>query len=161
MKVLRLWTFFGILLVAGIAAFTSTGQTDPGPIPPDNPVIGLLSKGIAQLNINIDALSKRMAQARQASTGMDPALHELQALDLSGWQLHQQQWVIQRDHLVFARDSLQRASGQPGEKAQLLDQWRQHQHQYTKALDELRQQRHRLEDKHVEVEARLVERGLQ
>ena len=160
MEVRRQWVLVGALAIS-VASCVGTSQMDPEPVPPDDPVSGLLSKGITQLNSNINALSKRMNDVQQASAGTDPVLQELQALDLSGWQLHQQQWVLQRDHLVMARDALRRASKSQGEKGQLLAQWRQHQQQYMKALEELRQQRHYLESKHLEVEARLVERGLQ
>lgn len=161
MKVRRLWMLAGIVLAMGVAACAGTSQIDRGPVPPDDPVIGLLSKGITQLNVNINALSKRMNDVQRAAAGTDPVLQELQALDLSGWQLHQQQWVLQRDHLVLARDILQRAYKSQEEKGQLLDQWRRHRQQYVKAVEELRQQRQTLESKHLEVEARLVERGLQ
>ena len=102
-----------------------------------------------------------MSDVQQASAGTDPVLQELQALDLSGWQLHEQQWVLQRDHLVFARGILQQASKNPGEKGQLLTQWREQRRDYLKALEDLRHQRQHLEDTHLEVETRLVERGLQ
>lgn len=148
-------------LAMGVAACVGTSHGERDHVTPGDPVIGLLSKGITQLNGNINALSKRMNDVQQASAGTDPALRELQALDLSGWQLHQQQWVLQRDHLVMARDSLQQASGQPEAKKQLLEQWRQHQLRYVKALEELRQQRQHLENKHLEVEAQLIEHGLQ
>lgn len=161
MKVRKLWMLFGIVFGASVAACAGTSHMDRRPIPPHDPVIGLLSKGITQLNLNINALSKRINDAQQVSTGTDPLLSELQTLDLSGWRLHQQQWVLQRDHLVLARDRLEKAFSQPGQKAQLLDEWLQHQQQYVKALEELRQQRRDLENKHVEVEARLVERRLQ
>jgi hypothetical protein len=160
MKVRRQWVLVGALAM-GVAACVGTSHGERDTVPPGDPVIGLLSKGITQLNVNINALSKRMNDVQQMSTGTDPVLRELQALDLSGWQLHQQQWVLQRDHLVLARDSLQQASGQSGQKKQLLEQWRQHQQEYMKALDELRQQRQELENKHLEVEARLIEHGLQ
>jgi chromosome segregation ATPase len=161
MKRRRLWMLVGIVLAMGVTACAGTSQANRETVPPEDPVIGLLSKGITQLNVNINALSKRMNDVHQASTGTDPALRELQALDLSGWQLHQQQWILQRDHLIAARESLRRASGQPGQKKQLLDQWQQHQQQYVKALEELRQERQKLENKHLEVEARLIEHRLQ
>lgn len=149
------------MLAIGVVGCAGAHRTDREQNPSGDPIIGLLSKGIMQLDVNIETLSKRMADARQASAGTDPALRELQALDLSGWQLHQQQWILQRDHLVLARDTLQRASTSSGEKAQLMDQWRRHWRLYVTAVEELRQQRHTLESKHLEVEARLIERGLQ
>ncbi len=161
MKVQRLWMCSGVLLAAGIAACTSTGLTASRPVPSDDPVMGLLSRGITQLDINMNALSKRMHDVPQTAIGTDPGLQELQALDLSGWQLHRQQWVLQRDHLALARESLQRAVGHPEQKKQLLDRWREHQQLYMRALEDLRQQRRELEDKHVEVETRLIEQRLQ
>lgn len=161
MKGRRLWMLIGSLLALGLAACASTGNVDREHVASGDPVIGLLDKGITHLNVNIKALSKRMSDVQQASAGTDPVLQELQALDLSGWQLHEQQWVLQRDHLVFARGILQQASKNPGEKGQLLTQWREQRRDYLKALEDLRHQRQHLEDTHLEVEARLVERGLQ
>ncbi len=161
MKRRRLWMLVGIVLAMGVTACAGTSQANRETVPPEDPVIGLLSKGITQLNVNINALSKRMSDVQQASTGTDPALQELRALDLSGWQLHQQQWVLQRNHLVLARDLLQRAFKNQGEKERLLGEWQAHQQEYRHALAELRLQRQSLENKHVEVEARLVERRLQ
>lgn len=160
MKVRTHWVVVG-MLVMSVAACTATSQITREPALSDDPVIGLLSKGITQLNVKIDALSKRLNDVQQASTQTDPVLQELRALDLSGWQLHQQQWVLQRDHLVLARNLLQQAYKQPGEKGRLLDEWQKHRLEYVTALEELRHQRQTLENKHVEVEARLVERGLQ
>lgn len=148
------------IFVMSVAACADAGQISPTTGPPADPVIGLLTKGIVQLDNNINALSKRMNDVQQASAGTDPVLQELQALDLSGWQLHQQQWILQRDHLALARDSLQHAIGQPEQKRRLLDQWQLHQQQYVSALEDLRHQRHHLESKHVEIESRLIERGL-
>lgn len=160
MKRRRLWMLAGIVLAIGVTACASTSQMNREPISPGDPVIGLLNKGIMQLNLNINALSKRMNDVQQASGGADPVLQELQALDLSGWQMHRQQWVLQRDHLVLARDILQQAYKSQEKKGLLLEQWHQHQQQYVKAVEELRQQRHALESKHLDVEARLIERGL-
>ncbi|BFU89765.1 MAG: hypothetical protein NTAFB01_09520 [Nitrospira sp.] len=151
----------GSVIVISVAACADTGQIQRELVPPDDPVIGLLSKGITQLNGNIDRVSKRMNDVRQASAGTDSALQELQALDLSGWELQQRQWIVQRNHLVLTRDTLQRVQLSGEEKAELLAQWQQHRHQYVKAMEDLRQQRHQLESKHLEVEARLIERGLQ
>jgi hypothetical protein len=144
-----------------LAACASTGQVERGQPASGDPVIGLLNKGIMQLNININTLSKRMNDAQQASAGTDPVLQELQALDLSGWQLHRQQWVLQRDHLVLARGVLERARQNQGANGPLLDEWRKHEQDYVRALEDLRQQRLQLETQHVEVENRLIERRLQ
>ena len=79
---------------------------------------------------------------------------------LSGWQLHQKQWGLQRDHLVLARDQLEKAKKNPGDKPQLLNTWRLRQQEYQAALEEIYQQRQQLEQKHLEAEAQLIERRL-
>lgn len=150
-----------LLSLQTVAACADTGHIQRELASPDDPVIDLLSKGITQLNVNIDRVSKRMNDVRQASTGTDSTLQELQALDLSGWELQQRQWVVQRNHLVLTRDTLQRIQLSGEEKADLLAQWQQQRRQYVKAMEDLRQQRHQLESKHLEVEARLIERRLQ
>lgn len=151
----------GSVIAVSVAACADTGRIQGEVVPPDDPVIGLLSKGIMQLNVNIDRVSKRMNDVRQASAGTDSALQELQALDLSGWELQQRQWIVQRNHLTLTRDTLQRVQRSQEEKARLLDQWQLHRQRYVKALEDLRQQRQQLESKHLEVEARLIERRLQ
>lgn len=160
MKARRLWVLVGSILALGISACSALGQAEPKSLERGDPVIGLLNNGIAQLNANIDALSQRMHDVQHASAGVDPVLRELQALDLSGWELHRQQWLLQRDHLTWARDTLERASKNQGDNGQLLAQWRQHQQQYHQTVQDLRQQRQGMEDKHLEVEGRLIERGL-
>lgn len=151
----------GSVIAISVAACADIGQRQGELAPSDDPVIDLLSKGITQLNVNIDRVSKRMNDVQQASAGTDSALQELQALDLSGWELQQRQWIVQRNHLVLTRDTLQRVQLNRDEKAQVFAQWQQHRRQYVKAMEDLRQQRHQLESKHLEVEARLIERGLQ
>lgn len=129
--------------------------------PSKDPALGLLNQRITQLTVNLNGLSKRMSESHPVAAEADPTLQEVRDLDRSGWQLHQKQWALQRDYLVFSRDQLERADKNPGEKPQLLEQWRQRQQEYLKALEELRQQRQNLEIKHLEVEARLIERRLQ
>lgn len=153
----------GSVLAISIAACADTGQRQREPAPPDDPVLGLLSNGITQLNVNINMVAKRMNDVQQSPAGTDPALQELRALDLSGWQLQQQQWILQRNHLVLTRDTLQQVQLSREEKTQVqvLAQWQQNRRQYVKAMEDLRQQRQQLESKHLEAEARLIERRLQ
>jgi hypothetical protein len=127
--------------------------------PATDPVPGILNRGLVQLDININGLNKRIAELEKLPDTADPILQELRALDLSGWQLHRQQWTLQRDHLKFARDQVQRAHDNPTERPQLLQQWTVHEQQYERALDDLRQQRFALEQKRFQVEAQLVERS--
>lgn len=103
------WQPIALAAAITLAACAGTGSTERFQPPSVDPFVGLLNKGITQLNININGLSKRITDAQQIPAGENPLMQELQALNLSGWQLHERQWVLQRDHLVLARDLLQNA----------------------------------------------------
>jgi hypothetical protein len=152
----------GIVLAMGLTACAGSSQMDRGStVSAGDPVIGLLDKGITQLNVNINVVSKRIKDLEQASaTAGSTPLRELQALDLSGWQLHRQQWLLQRDHLALTRDTLQRVQRNEGDKASLLNLWQEHRRRYVEALDQLRAKRGQLERQHLDVEARLIEEHL-
>jgi hypothetical protein len=113
-----------------------------------------------QLTVNLNGLSKRMNEAPPMPAESDTMLQELRELDLLGWQLHQKQWSLQRDYLVFARDQIEKAQKNSGDKPQLLHTWRERQQEYQAALEAIYQQRQQLEQKHLEAESRLIERGL-
>lgn len=129
-------------------------------IPPGDPTIGLLGKRITQLTVNLNGLSKRMSEAPSMPAESDTMLQELRELDLLGWQLHQKQWGLQRDYLVFARDQIEKAQKNSGDKPQLLNTWRQRQQEYQAALEAIYQQRQQLEQNHLEAESQLIERRL-
>jgi hypothetical protein len=82
----------------------------------------------------------------------------LRALDLSGWQLHLQQWILQREHLMFSVNQIQRVQANPGEKPAIWTQWTDRQQQLVKAMDDLRTQRQTLERKRFEVESQVLGR---
>ncbi|MDE3052044.1 MAG: hypothetical protein KGJ48_19340, partial [Nitrospirota bacterium] len=115
---------------------------------------------ILQLNTNIERLGKQMIALKQLPDTPDPALRELRELDLTGWELHQKQWMLQREHFLFTREQLQRVRETPEKKPQLLAQWTTQLQQYQAALAGLRQQRHSLEEKYFQVEAQVVEQYL-
>jgi hypothetical protein len=146
-----------LLMETGCAGPTTVAR---GTMPAEDPAIGLLSKRIVQLTVNLNGLSKRMSELPPMPASADAMLQDLRELDRSGWQLHQKQWTLQRDYLVFARDQLEHAQKRPDERPQLLDKWRQRQQDYLAALGDIQQQRQRLEQKHLEAETRLIERGL-
>lgn len=123
-------------------------------------VMGLIDRHLAQLNKNIEGLNDRMADLKQMPDTPDPTIRELRALDLAGWQLHQQQWILQREHLQYARTHLQRATEHPNEKPQIQQEWTKHEQEFEATLDEFRQQRHALEKKRLQVEAELIDRYL-
>ena len=123
-------------------------------------VLGLIDRHLAQLNKSIEGLNDRMADLKQMPDTPDPTIRELRALDLAGWQLHQQQWVLQREHLQYARTQLQRATEHQNEKPQIQQEWTTHEQEFEATLDDFRQQRHALEKKRLQVEAQLIDRYL-
>lgn len=127
---------------------------------PSDVMLGMLDRHLTQLNANIDDLDKRIAGLQRMPETTDSTISEVRALDIAGWQLHQRQWTLQRDHLRFARAQLQRAKANPGDKPPLLEEWNQHEQEYEAALDGFRQQRHELERKRLQVEAQLIQRDL-
>lgn len=151
-----------VLVLIALAETGCAGTAGPErkgtPVP--DPVLTMLTKGILQLTVNIQGLSKRVAELQKMQDATDPTLGELRALDLSGWELHRQQWRLQRDHLQFAKDQLVRAQQSSGEKPQLLGQWVRHEQAYERALADLREQRQALERKRLKVEAQLIEQSL-
>jgi hypothetical protein len=146
-----------LVMGTGCAGPTTGGRDT---IPQGDPTIGLVSKRITQLTVNLNGLSKRMNDAPPMPAESDTMLQELRELDLLGWQLHQKQWGLQRDYLVFARDQIQKAQKNSGDKPQLLHTWRERQQEYQAALEAIYQQRQQLEQKHLEAESQLIERGL-
>jgi len=148
-----------VILVAGTGC-AGPATVSRGTIPPGDPTIGLLNKRITQLTVNLNALSKRMSEAPQMPAESDATVKELRELDLSGWQLHQRQWSLQRDRLVFARDQIEKGQKNPGTKPELLNAWRARQQEYQTELEEVYHERQQLEQKHLEAEARLIEQRL-
>lgn len=153
------------ILLCSVTLVMGTGCAGPTASTRDttssgDPALGLLSKRIMQLTVNLNGLSKRISEVPPMPAESDATLQELRELDLLGWQLHQKQWGLQRNYLVFARDQLEKAEKNPGNKPQLLNTWRQRQQEYQAALEEIHQQRQQLEQQHLEAEARLIERRL-
>jgi hypothetical protein len=119
----------------------------------------MLNKGILQLTMNINGIEKRMADLEQAGQGAEPTLRELYALDLSGWKLHQQSWMLQREHLQFAKQRLLEAKGNPNDRPHLREQWVRHEQEYERTLEDLRRQRLALEKLRLQAETRLIEQA--
>jgi hypothetical protein len=53
------------------------------------------------------------------------------------WELHRQQWILQRDHLMFSVNQIQRVLADPREKPTIGSQWTDRQQQFVKTLEEL------------------------
>ncbi len=150
----------GVLFVSLLGCTGATGAERKAEVP-GAPTLGLLNRDIMRLSINIEGNKKRMTELQGMPEATDPTLRELRALDLSAAQLHQQQWILQRDQLLFAKEQIKRLNENQAGKQQLLEEWRQREQQYERAVEDLRQQRLSLERKRVQVEGQLVERALQ
>jgi prefoldin subunit 5 len=150
-----------VIAAQGCTGLTGTPRDVVAPLQytPET-VMGMLDKHLVQLNRNIEGLTDRMADLQHMPDTLDPTIRELRALDLAGWQLHQEQWLLQRGHLQYARAQLQRAAENPSEKPQILQEWTKHEQEFEDALDDFRQQRHALEKKRLQVEAQLIDRHL-
>ena len=125
---------------------------------PVDPVVDMLHRGILDLEENVEELNERIAELQQLPPVPDPAVQELRALDLSAWQLHRQQWLVQRERLRFAVHQIERAKAHPVQRADLGVEWTVRQQQFLTALEDLRTQRHGLERKRLAVESALLER---
>lgn len=145
------------LLAAGGCATTAATPAQPHPA---ELVSTMLERHLSELDNSLARLDKQLAEMRSLPETPDPTLREIRALDLVGWQLHQRQWLLQREHFRFALSHLREAQAHPENKTALLEQWTRHEQGYEKALDDFRQQRHELEQKRHQIEAQLVERYL-
>lgn len=147
-----------------LAMVALTAAACAGPTLPENkmdagdPVARMLHVGLEQLNHDIDELSEHIRHLQQVPPSADPALQALHALNLAGWQLHQQQWLLQREHLVFAAEQIRRAQTNAPEKPRLWGQWTAHEKQFIKSVDELRAQQSTLEKKRFQLESQMLER---
>jgi chromosome segregation ATPase len=151
-------TLTAVLLLAGWGCAAAVPQ--PEAAHPADLVVTMLERHLGQLNANVDRLDKQLADLQKVPETPDPTLREIRALDLSGWQVHQQQLKVQREHFRFALEQLRQVQAHPDDKARLLEQWTRHEQEYERALDDLRQQRHQLEQQRHKVEAQVVERYL-
>jgi hypothetical protein len=116
----------------------------------------MLHQGIVELDGSIDELRRHIADLQQMPP-VSANIQELQGLDLAGWKLHLQQWILQRDHLVFTVNQIQRARADPGEKSKVAKEWKERQQEFLNTLEELSMHRQTLERKRVEVESQVVE----
>ncbi len=147
-------------IIIGLALLTALGcggATAERIQPPSaDPVVEMLHQGILELTANIDELNRHIAELQQIPPTSDPRVQELRALDLSGWQLHLQQWILQREHLRFSVSQIQRVQADPQEKPVIWNQWTNRQQQFVKVLDDLRAQRQILERKRLEIESQVL-----
>jgi len=127
-----------------------------------DPVINMLHEGVIQLNENIEELQGHIADLKQMPIDSDPRVQELQGLDLASWELHLQQWMVQRDNLVSTLDHIQQAQAvQQQEKSAIRNQWSEQRAQYLKTIEELRSNRGKMEQRRTDVESQVLERYFQ
>lgn len=148
--------------LAGLGLFALVACSGTPPTqearPPVDPIIDMLHRGIFDLEENVDELNERIAELQQLPPVSDPMIQELRALDLSGWRLHQQQWLVQRERLLFTVHQIELSHAHPSQRPDLWAEWTARQQQFQATFEDLRAQRHALERKRLAVEGQLVER---
>lgn len=143
---------FGLFIAVGCSGYTMGKEKAQSA----DPVVGMLHQGIIELNGSIDELTRHISDLQQMPTVSDSRIQELHALDLASWQLHLQQWILQRDHLLFSVDQIQRVRADPGKKPTIGIQWNERQAQFVKTVEELTEHRQNLERKRLEVESQVL-----
>ena len=119
-----------------------------------------LEKHIAELTLNIEKISERIALLRETPPTKDPIIQKLRELDVKGWELHEEQWRLQLAHLKFAEDILKQFHSGSGDKAQLLTKWIDHEREYEGSLAAYRDKRHAIEGERLQKEGQMIERYL-
>ena len=150
----------GIMSVVSLVLFVACAQpsVDKGTVQSPDPVLTMLHQGIVELNGSIEELRGHIGELQQIPPAPDAALQELHGLDLAGWQLHLQQWELQRDHLLFTVNQIQRVRANAEAKPRAATEWNERQQAFLKTLEELSAHRQKLERKRVEVESQVVGR---
>lgn len=119
-----------------------------------------LDQGIAQLTTSIEGIDRRLLN-RQAVPAVDDPLTELTELDLESWGLRRQQWVLQRHHMMIARDLIEIAKTWPERREEVSKRWAAHSMEYLTQLEDLQRQRAAVDGRRVRTENQVIERSLQ
>ena len=145
----------------GLSLLVLLGCAEPsfqkGSTQPPDPVLTMLHQGIVELNGSIDELRLHIKDLEELPSVSDANIQELHGLDLAGWKLHLQQWILQRDHLLYTVNQIQRVRRDAREKPMAASEWKDRQQEFLKTLEELSTNRQKLERKRVEVESQVVE----
>ena len=152
----------GLALLAAAGCHGTVGTEEAATERPvhqrPDPVLDMLHRGVIELNESIDELKRDIADLQQLPAVPDPQLQQLQGLDLAAWQLHLQQWVVQRDRLLSSLTFIEQSRASPHDRAAIGDQWSERQAAFTKVIEELRTQRRALEQQRADVEAQVLGR---
>jgi hypothetical protein len=145
----------GLILLTAAGCDGAAAVREPRGLKPD-PVVTMLHQGVIELNENIEELKRDIADLERMPIPSDPQVQELQGLDLAAWQLHLQQWMLQRDRLVSSLKFIEQAQAAPQDKAALGSQWSEHQAALLKTIEELRTHRRAIEQKRIDVESQVL-----
>ncbi len=161
MKIHCMW-MIGLALLAAAGCNGTVGTervaTERNVHSRPDPVLDMLHRGVIELNESIDELKRDIADLQQMPPVSDPQVQQLHGLDLAAWQLHLQQWVVQRDRLLSSLNFIQQAQAAPQDKAAIGDRWSERQAEFMKVIEELRTQRRTIEQKRSEVESQVLGR---
>src|SRR5690242_1887988 len=119
----------GVLLLIGCAHNLREAHA-----PSEDPMIARLGQGIEDLKENLVRLRRHVEELSRMPPSGDQTLEELRALDMAGWQLHEQQWQAQLAHLTFALDRIRQAEATPSLKERLRQEWLAEQDRFTATL---------------------------
>jgi len=155
-RVMRIMVLGVALILGGNWLPLAASET----IRPLNLILLDLEKHIGELTINIEEVAERIEVLREMPPIDDPIIQELRKLDLEGWELHEEQWRLQLQHLKFTEDLLKKFHGGSGEKAEFLKVWIDHERQYETALEAYRGKRHAIEGARLQKEGLMIERYL-
>jgi hypothetical protein len=149
-----------IMFVFGVGLFIVAGCAGPpiekAPARSTDPVLSMLHQGIIELDESIEELNQHIADLQEMPPSSDGNIQELYALDLAAWKLHLQQRILQRDHLVFVVDQIQRVRQHPQEKSAAASEWAERRQNYVKILDAVLAHKQELERKRFDLESHVV-----
>lgn len=154
-----------IMLMFGVTLAIGAGCAGPSieiePARSADPVLGMLHQGIIELDESIEELNQHIADLQEMPLSSDPNIQEFYGLDLAVWKLHLQQRILQRDHLVFVVNQIQRVRQHPQEKSAAASEWAERRQNYVKTLDGLLAHKQELERKRFDLESHVVEQFFQ
>jgi hypothetical protein len=155
MKTHDAW-MIGLIFLTATACNGDTVVRESGGRHPD-PVVTMLHQGVIELNESIEELKHHIDELRQLPIASDPRVQELHGLDLASWELHLQQWMVQRDRLVSSLNAIEQAHAAPQDKAAIGAQWSEGQEAYRRTIEQLRAHRRTIEQKRIDVESQVLE----
>lgn len=148
---------FVLSLTMGIIGTTWAASDDAHPLPD---ILTDIERHIGELTINIEKISDRIEFLRKSPSSKDPLIQEVLSLDIRGWELHQEQWKLQLEHLRLTEGLLRKVHGHPEEKSAAFTAWQTHIKEFKRAMHEFRQQRAGVEVSRIETETQLIEQYL-